>query len=160
MKYPLTWLALVALLVLAGCDSTTPDSDDVPEGLRVQEIVLTNAAGDLVAHSHDDHWHGTIRARTGADTTLHAYVVIGAPYSGHDVPERDYWVSLEDHADHSLRLTSDDEQVARWSGDRHVLSLASAEEGAALTTVVVLRGTTTLYQSPPAPTIASAPATQ
>jgi hypothetical protein len=148
----------LALLLTAGCDSSTPDPDDVPEGLAVQEVVLADASGRIVAHSHDDHWHGTIRATTGRDTTLFAYVVVGDLAGvGHDAPPRDTWVSLEDHPDHTLRVTSDDEAVARWQGDRHRLTLSTPQPGRALTTVVVLRGGTTLYLSPPAATITSAP---
>jgi hypothetical protein len=156
---PPTGLLLAGLLLLAACDSTTPDPDDVGDGLRAQEIVFTDASGALVAHSHDDHWHGTIRATVGRDTTLLAYVVANAPAGlGHDVPPRDTWVNLADHPDHTLRVTSDNPAVAQWSGDRHALTLSTTQPGGALTTVVVLREGTTLYQSPPAATLASAPA--
>lgn len=152
-------LPLTGLLLLAACDSTTPAPDDAPEGLRVQEIVLTDASGTLVAHSHDDHWHGTIRATIGRDTTLLAYVVADLPPGlGHDVPPRDTWISLADHPDHTLRVTSDNPAVAQWTGDRHTLKLSTTEIGGALSTVVVLREGTTLYQSPPAATLTSAPA--
>ncbi len=57
----------------------------------------------------------------------------------------------------SVRVTSDDETVAAWSGTGDALTLSSTAVGAALTTVTVLRGSTTIYLSPPAPTLASPP---
>jgi hypothetical protein len=141
---------------LAACDAGQPDPD--PGELAVREVLLTDADGVIVAHSHEDHWHGTLRVPAGGSATLRAYVVpAGAPDTGHDAPPRETWVSLADHPDHMLRVTSDDESVARWTGDRDVLTVSSTAVGAALTTVVVLRGSTTRYQSPPAATIASPP---
>lgn len=153
MRY-LTALLLTLVLAVAACDAGEVTSET--ENLQVREVVLTDGDGEVVAYSHDDHWHGTIRVAAGEESALQAYVVLdGTPGTGHDVPPRTAWVSLADHPEHRLRLTSDDEAVAAWSGDRHALTLSSQEAGAALTTVVVLRGTTTLYQSPPAPTLSS-----
>ncbi|NBC87318.1 MAG: hypothetical protein GVY25_14120 [Bacteroidetes bacterium] len=153
MRYPIVLLITLAL-TLAACDAGEVTSE--AEDLQVIEIVLTDADGEVVAYSHDDHWHGTIRVTAGGEVALQAYVVpADAPASGHDVPPQTAWMNLTDHPEHRLRITSDDEAVAAWSGDRYALTLSSQEAGAALTTVVVLRGTTTLYQSPPAPTLSS-----
>ncbi|MFN3596429.1 MAG: hypothetical protein ACK41D_04060 [Rubricoccaceae bacterium] len=153
---PLLLTACLAL-ALAACDTAGPAPDDA-DGLRVAEIVLTTPAGDVVAYSHDDHWHGTIRGRVGQDVVLHAWVVPqGSPDVGHDTPPRATWQRLSEHAGHAFRVTSDNEAAARWSVQGDVLTLEAREPGTALTTVVVLRGTTTRYQSPPAPTISSVP---
>lgn len=153
-------LGLAALApLLAGCDTAGPSPDPDDGGLRVAEVVLTTVEGDVVAYSHDDHWHGTVRARVGQTIALRAYVVSAdAPDAGHDIPDRQFWTAIDDlPAEYSLRVTSDDETVARWTADRGALALASDRVGAALTTVTVLRGTTTRYQSPPAATIAAMP---
>jgi len=153
MRYPIVLLITLAL-PLAACDVGEVTSE--AEDFQVSEIVITDADGEVVAYSHDDHWHGTIRVTAGGAVALQAYVVpADAPASGHDVPPQTAWMDLTDHPEHRLRITSDDAAVAAWSGDRHALTLSSQEAGAALTTVVVLRGTTTLYQSPPAPTLSS-----
>jgi len=157
MRYSIVFLITLALAV-AACDTGEVTSE--AEDLQVSEIVFTDANGEVVAYSHNDHWHGTIRVTAGGEVTLQAYVVpADVPTSGHDVPPQTAWMDLTDHTRHRLRITSDDEAVAAWSGDRHVLTLSSQEAGGALTTVVVLRGTTTLYQSPPAPTLSSSDST-
>lgn len=154
MKKALLLPALV--LALAACSGVGPEPVD--DGLRVAEVVLATPDGEVLAYSHDDHWHGTVRATVGRGTTLHAWVVSADVGDvGHDVPPREAWQRLSTHEGHTLRVISDNEAVASWTVSGDVLTLTSSQAGAALTTVVVLRGTTTRYQSPPAATISSPP---
>jgi hypothetical protein len=155
------------LLVLAACDAD-PVEDDAPE---IAEVLFTDVAGDVVAYSHGDHWHGTVRTTAGQTTTLDAWLVM-EEHEDHDHEDHD---DDHDHGDHgvpeenrwarpsamgmTLRITSDNEAVASWTGTGDVVTLASAESGAALTTVVVLDGSTTVYQSPSVGTISDPAAT-
>lgn len=142
--------------VLMGCDAGEVEPD--VDALQVSEVIFARPDGSVVAYSHDDHWHGTLRATVGESTTLDVWIVTAdTPGLGHDVPPRDAWARPSAHDGVSLRITSDDETVAVWSGSGDTFTVASSAVGAALTTVVVLEGPTTRYQSPPAPTIASQP---
>ena len=150
-------LLLLALLFgLAACDAGEVEPD--PDALEVAEVVLARSDGSVAAYSHDDHWHGTLRATVGASSDFDVWIVTAdAPASGHDVPPRESWTRPSSHDGITLRVTSDDEAVAAWSGAGDTFTLAAGAVGTALTTVVVLDGSTTRYQSPPAATITSAP---
>lgn len=154
-------LLAVLLLPLAACDSGHTDEEEA----QIAEVLFTDADGAVVAYSHGDHWHGTIRTTAGQTTTLNAWLVMEEHDDhdhdhedhdhddhGHDVPEEDRWARASEMG-MTLRITSDNEAVASWSGSGDVVSLSSDESGAALTTVVVLDGTTTMYQSPSVGTI-------
>lgn len=146
------------LLTLAACDSGQME-DEAPE---IEEVLFTDADGTVLAYSHGDHWHGTLRTTAGQTTTLDAWLVMeehdhddhdhGDDDHGHSAPERDRWARPSAQG-MTLRITSDNEAVATWSGTGDVVTLASSEAGAALTTVVVLDGTTTVFQSPSVGTI-------
>lgn len=151
-------LILFLAISLAACDAGQVEPD--PDALQVAEVVFAQADGSVVAYSHDDHWHGTLRATVGTPTTLDVWLVTAeAPSAGHDVPPRESWVRPSAHAGVTVRVTSDDEAVATWSATGDTATLTADAVGAVLTTVVVLDGSTTRYQSPPAATITSAPAT-
>ena len=145
-------------LALAACDAGQIEPD--PDALRVAEVVLARADGSVAAYSHDDHWHGTLRATVGTPTELDVWLVTAAaPGLGHDVPPRESWVRPSAREGVSVRVTSDDTAVATWSASGDTATLTASAAGAVLTTVVVLDGSTTRYQSPPAATITSEPAT-
>lgn len=149
-------LILLLALGLVACDAgeVEPDAD----AIRVAEVVLARADGQVV-YSHDDHWHGTLRATVGQPAVYEVWIVPDtAPGLGHDVPPRESWVRPSSEPGLSVRVTSDDEAVAVWSGSGDTATLTANVVGTALTTVVVLDGSTTRYQSPPAATITSAPA--
>ena len=73
------------------------------------------------------------------------------------MPPRESWVRPSAHDGVSLRVTSDDETVATWTGAGDAMTLTATQVGAVLTTVTVLDGSTTIYLSPPAPTLTSDP---
>ena len=153
------FLLLLSLAVgLAACDAGRVEPD--PDALQVAEVVFARPDGEVVAYSHDDHWHGTLRATVGTPTALDVWLVTAdAPQTGHDVPPRESWARPSAHDGVSVRVTSDDESVASYAVAGDAVTLTAGAAGTALTTVVVLDGSTTRYQSPPAPTITSAPAT-
>lgn len=151
------YLSLLLLtLGLAACDAGQVEPE--PTALQVRDVVFATADGTVAAYSHEDHWHGSLRTTDGASTPMTVWVVPAtAPDTGHDVPPRDAWTPPSSEPGVSVRVTSDDETVAAWSGTGDALTLSSTAVGAALTTVTVLRGSTTIYLSPPAPTLSSPP---
>ncbi len=150
-----TLLFLSLALGLAACDAGQIDPD--PDALQVAEVVLAHADGSVV-YSHDDHWHGTLRATVGQPAEFGVWLVSAdAPGLAHDVPPRESWTRPSAHEGVSVRVTSDEEAVAVWSAAGDTATLTAGSVGTALTTVVVLDGSTTRYQSPPAATITSDP---
>lgn len=146
-------LLLSFALVFTACDTGEVSAEE--ERLQIGEVVLARVDGTPMAYSHDDHWHGTLRATVGTPMELDVWLVMAdAPVVGHDIPPRESWVRPSATAGISVRVTSDDESVATWSGTGDTVTLTADAAGAVLTTVVVLDGSTTLYQSPPVGTIA------
>ena len=75
-------LLLVGLtLGLVACDAGQLEPD--PDALQVREVVFATADGTVAAYSHDDHWHGTLRATVGEPADLEVWLVTAdAPADG------------------------------------------------------------------------------
>lgn len=138
---------LAALLPLASCDGGPADA--APQGPEIREIVLVGEDG-TVAFSHRDHWHGApvVRAGRSAGYAMH-FTETQASADDHDAPPVEQWFTLDAHPDLAVRVVVEDTTLARWSGDRVRGTLHGLREGASRMSIVVQRGTTTLYEAPP-----------
>ncbi len=143
MRRPLTATAAGLLLALAaGCDGGPAGPE--PSALRIRDIILTDAAGAVVAYSHDDHWHGAVRLRVGEALALRASFT--ELEGGHELPEARF--TLDAHPGHALRVTVADPAVASWADDGGVLTVRGLRVGSTRTDFVVVRGATVVYDAP------------
>lgn len=131
-----------ALAALAACGDSPAEPE--AEALRVREIVLTDTAGAVVAYSHEDHWHGTLRLRPGETLPLRAY--LSESEDSHDVPASRF--TLEGRAEYALRVTVADPAVATWDGDRFALTVRARQVGSARTGFAVVRGAAVIFEAP------------
>jgi hypothetical protein len=67
----------------------------------------------------------------------------------HDMPPRNEWFTLQEHADHSVPVVIEDPSRASWSGDRLGGVLRGQAAGASRMSFRVLRGSTTVWEAPP-----------
>lgn len=126
--------------------ATAPEVD----GVTIREIILRSSDGS-VAFSHIDHWHGSpvVRANGTVGISLLFTAIRPAP-DDHDAPALETWFSLADTPnEYNVRVIVEDTTIARWTGDRVSGTLHGLREGASRLSVVVRRGTTTLYEAPP-----------
>lgn len=137
---------LSALSTGCGSDLVRPEP-----ALRVQEILVTDASsGELVAYSHQDHWHGVLRQRTGESRALSLHFTSSTrPPSEHEAPPRTEWFTLDTLPAYQLRVVVEDTAVARWTGAAAGGSLSATRGGATYVNFVVRRGTTTIFEAPP-----------
>jgi hypothetical protein len=139
-------LALLLLLALAAaCDRSPTPPETQP--VQIREMILVGDDGVYV-FSHADHWHGAPVVRQGGTSgqTLH---FTESEATDHVMPPIESWFTLADHPDLSVRVVIEDPAVATWSGDRTRGTLGGLRAGASRMTFVVLRGTTTIFESPP-----------
>lgn len=144
---PFAMLVAVMTLLVA-CDRST--TEPAVEGLTIREVILAASDGSFT-FSHRDHWHGAPVVRAGAtlSITMHFTDVQLAP-DDHDAPPTEQWFTLATApADYSIRVVVEDSMVARWSGDRVTGTLHGLREGASRLSIVVRRGSTTIYEAPP-----------
>lgn len=145
------WMSvgLLAAAVTACGDkegATTPEVD----GVTIRETILRSSDGS-VAFSHIDHWHGSpvVRANGTVGISLLFTAIRPAP-DDHDAPAVETWFSLATApSEYNVRVVVEDTTIARWTGDRVTGTLHGLREGASRLSVVVRRGTTTLYEAPP-----------
>lgn len=131
-----------------GGDVTAPPAEATR--LAIASIVLEDPATGEVVFSHDDHWHGFPIVSAGGQRTLRAHFVRqGRAPDDHDMPPRNEWFTLQEHADHTLPVVIEDETRAGWSGDRLGGVLQGRGAGASRMNVRVFRGTTTVWEAPP-----------
>jgi hypothetical protein len=137
-------IALLSFFVLA-CDR----SPTAPAELLVNEVILAMDDGSF-AFSHMDHWHGapTVRAGSGVGVNLH-FTSLRQPADEHDPAPIEQWFTLAGHPEYSVRVVVEDTTIGRWSGDRVRGTLNGLQAGASRMTIVVLRGTTTIYEAAP-----------
>lgn len=145
--------ALAATLLTAGVGiaSACDRSPSEPEvgGMVIREVILMGDDGSY-AFSHIDHWHGAPVVRQGGNAGYRIYFSgVRLPPDDHDAPPTESWFTLENHPDHSVRVVIEDTTLARWTGDRVRGTLHGVREGASRMNLVVLKGTTTLYEAPP-----------
>jgi hypothetical protein len=138
---------LLAALALGAAACDRDPSAPPAESLQFAEIVLADAAGQAVAYSHADHWHGFVRVRRGEQQVLRAYFAAQPVGDSHEAPTVRF--TLESHPDYLLRTTTVDPTVASWEGDRFVLTVRGGTPGSTGTSFVVRRGSTTVFQAPP-----------
>ncbi len=146
-----TWLTVTVavLLALSACgDKGT--TEPIVEGLVVREVILMGDDGSI-AFSHIDHWHGAPVVREGGSVGINVHFTDTrlAP-DEHDAPPVEDWFTLAGKAEeYNLRVVIEDTTVARWTGDRVRGTLHGLRDGASRISVVVRRGTTTIYEAPP-----------
>lgn len=139
---------LLAAVVACGDKegATAPEVD----GVTIRETILRSSDGS-VAFSHIDHWHGSpvVRANGTVGISLLFTAIRPAP-DDHDAPAVETWFSLSAApTEYNVRVVVEDTTIARWTGDRVSGTLHGLREGASRLSVVVRRGTTTLYEAPP-----------
>ncbi|GEM_PF-1804134 len=144
-------MAAAAALSLAvgGCGSDGPTEPTV-DGLSVAEIILGEVDGVTFHYSHRDHWHGSLVVDRGGTSDYDIFFSeIQLPADDHDVPPVERWFTLADHPDYSIRVVVEDESLAEWTGTSIQGRLHGRVEGASRLSFVVLRGPTTVFESPP-----------
>jgi len=135
------------LFGVAACDrsATAPSV----EGLDVNEIILEDNAGNFV-FSHYDHWHGSPTPRMGQPV---AYKVWFSSEQlspdDHNIVPREKWFSLQGRSAYDLRVVVADPTVASWAGDRAAGTLSGLRDASTQLSMVVRRGSTTVYEAPP-----------
>lgn len=151
-----TWIqpARTALLALAlaacggGGDVTAPPPD-APR-LEIASVVIEDTGTGDIMFSHDNHWHGFPVVAVGGRRSLRVHFVKqGRAPDDHDMPPRNEWFSLANHADHSLPVVIEDPSRAQWEGDRLGGTLTGRAAGASRISFRLFRGTTTVWEAPP-----------
>jgi hypothetical protein len=118
--------------------------------LAIASMVLEDPATGDVVFSHDDHWHGfPIVPATGQRTLRAHFVRQGRAPDDHDMPPRNEWFTLREHADHSLPVVIEDATRATWSGDRLGGVMQGRSIGASRMSLRVFRASTTVWEAPP-----------
>ncbi len=145
---------LAALLLLGGlsaCDRSPTGPS--PKTLTIAEIVVLDSLPGQMArtvYSHEDHWHSVFRLHPNETHLVQLYFVTKEQAAEqHDLPARSQWITLADHPDHRVQVTIEDPSIATWTGNATTATLVGHRVGATHLTFVVLRGETTIYQSPP-----------
>jgi hypothetical protein len=137
---------LILLGTLAGCEGNPIEPEPSPE---IREIILRTEDGDFI-FSHSDHWHGAPVVREGESTRFTLFFTsIRATADDHDLQPVESWFSLAEHEGFNVHVVIEDTQLARWEGDRVSGSLHGLRAGASRLSIVVRRGTTTVYEAPP-----------
>jgi len=140
-------LFLALLMGAAACGESV--SEPTVDGLEIADIVLEMGNGEIV-YSHIDHWHGFAVVNQGTPEDMTAYFVARSTHpDDHTVPSRDEWFTLGDHPDYDLQVVIEDPSKATWTGDRTGGRLTGLEAGNTRKSVVVRRGTTTIFEAPP-----------
>jgi hypothetical protein len=145
----LALLCVSAVALLSACDRSS-STEPVVDGLVIREVILAGTDGSFT-FSHRDHWHGApvVRANQTLGVTLHFTDAQLAP-DDHDAPPVEQWFSLANKpAEYNVRVVIEDTTIARWTGDRAGGVLHGLRDGASRLSVVVRRGTTTVYEAPP-----------
>lgn len=135
------------LLVAAGCDRSA--TEPTVQGLTVNEVFLEDAQGNVI-YSHYDHWHGSPTPRMGSPIAYRVWFSTEqmSPDDHNPVP-REKWFSLDGRTDYDLRGVVADPTVASWTGNRVSGTLDGRRDGATQLSLVVQRGTATIYEAPP-----------
>lgn len=144
--------ATAAGFLLAACGGGGDVAAPPPEAprLAIASVVLEDPTTGDVVFSHDDHWHGFPIVAANGQRPLRAYFVRqGRAPDDHDMPPRNEWFTLQEHADHALPVVIEDVTRATWSGDRLGGVLQGRSAGASRLNLRVFRGTTTVWEAPP-----------
>jgi hypothetical protein len=139
-------LVLVLAALGAACDRS-PTEAEPP--LAIVDVILAGTDGTY-AFSHTDHWHGApvVHAGQTATYTVH-FTSRRMPIDDHEPPPVQDWFTLEQHPEYTFRVVIEDPTVATWGGNRAVGELVGLRAGSSRLSIVVLRGTTTVYEAPP-----------
>lgn len=151
---PLAVAAAVTAASLAACDRAATEPVVAPS-IRLNEVVLEDPASGTLIYSHIDHWHGFPIVPNGGSLTLRKYFVAFSSHpDDHEPPSRGDWISLDTlPAEINTRIVASDSTVIGASGTRAVLELTGRRAASTPVSVVVRRGTTTLYEAPPLNTV-------
>lgn len=143
-------ILLIAMTLFAiACDRSTGTEPTV-DGLTIREVILVGSDGSFT-FSHRDHWHGApvVRANTSVGLAMH-FTASQSGTDDHEAPPVEQWFSLAAApAEFSVRVVVEDTLTARWSGDRVSGTLHGLREGASRFSIVVRRGSSTIYEAPP-----------
>ncbi|HEV2132564.1 MAG TPA: hypothetical protein VGR27_15725 [Longimicrobiaceae bacterium] len=132
----------LALLFCAACgEGPTP-----PDGLEIDGIVLTDAAGVVQAHSHADHWHGALEIQRDQPLELRIYLVSsGSPTT--EPPPRSAWFTLQNEPEYTLRVTIADPTVMTWQGERYQATITGRRTATTTARIYVQEGDRTVYDA-------------
>ncbi|MCE2903162.1 MAG: hypothetical protein ACK6DP_05370 [Gemmatimonas sp.] len=145
-------IGAAAAWLLAACGGGGDVAAPPPSAprLEIASIVVEDPQTGDIMFSHDDHWHGFPTVAAGGARTLRVHFVKqGRAPDDHDMPPRNEWFTLQNHADHSLPVVIEDPARASWAGDRLGGQLRGQSPGASRLSVRVLRGSTTVWEAPP-----------
>ncbi len=140
---------MLAAVATTACDRSS-GTEPVVDGLIVREVILASSDGSF-AFSHRDHWHGApvVRANGTLGITMNFTEAQLAP-DDHEAPPVEQWFTLEGTPDeYNVRVVIEDTTIARWVGNRVNGTLHGTRDGATRISLVVRRGSTTLYEAPP-----------
>lgn len=147
--YVRTAAVMLVAVAATACDRSS-GTEPVVDGLVVREVILASSDGSF-AFSHRDHWHGApvVRANGTLGITMHFTEAQLAP-DDHDAPPVEQWFTLEGKPEeYNVRVVVEDTTIARWTGNRVNGTLHGTRDGATRISLVVRRGSTTLYEAPP-----------
>jgi len=144
------------IVVLAACsdDGIGPDPGVDEEGTQTLvfgQVVFTDTLNNVIAYSHCDHWHGSIRIRESQPTALRLWFVEECQ-ADHGAPPREAWFSLDDEPEYSVRVQLQDPTIAVYLGERHHFRLEPRRVGSSPSSVVVRRNGRVVYRDPTYPT--------
>jgi hypothetical protein len=141
-------LGLASVLFLSACDRA-PAEPDAPAAQIAQVVLVDESTGGSVIYSHDDHWHGILRIRPSETRSVKVYVVTAANASDdHEAPLPAAWSDIASLEGMRLQVTVSDTTVATWSGSGSAATVTGKKTGATAVSFVVMRGSTTVHQSP------------
>ncbi|MGV3709095.1 MAG: hypothetical protein ACO1Q7_09655 [Gemmatimonas sp.] len=141
-------LTIAGLLLLNACDRA-PHEPEEPAAQIAQVVIVDESAGGSVIYSHDDHWHGILRLRPSDTRPIKVYVVTAAnAKDDHEAPLPAAWSDIASLTGLRLQATVSDSTIASWSGTGSTATISAKKTGATAVSFVVMRGGTTIHQSP------------
>ena len=145
----------IALVLLGACggESTAPVTapDEPTPDLRFGQVIWTDTLDAVVAYSHCDHWHGSIRLRERVNQPLKLWFAPACQVD-HSEPPKSAWLSLTGHNEYTVRVELQDPTIALYEGTRDRFMVQPRRVGASPSVIVVRRNGRVVYRDPAFPT--------
>ncbi len=150
-----TWLALLGAIVLSACGSENPSAPPEPvqttPDLRFGQVIWTDTLDAVVAYSHCDHWHGSIRLHDQVNQPLKLWFA-PACQADHSEPPKSVWFSLTGKTEYTGRVELQDPTIALYDGTRDRFMVQPRRVGSSPSVIVVRRDGRVVYRDPAFPT--------